>query len=402
MVDGRQQRGMQIAADGQVAGNGGIWLVGSQTTKGRKYRVNLFSGSCTCPDHEDTGSRCKHVWAVTFTMTAEVAPDGTATVTQTACMTYRQEWSSYNRAQVQEKDTFMRLLADLCSGVEQPVQTNGRPRLPLSDMVFAATFKVYCRFSSRRFSSDLREAQERGLITRTPHFNSVTNYMSDGALTPILHNLVTMSSLPLKAVETDFAVDSSGFSTNRFAQWVEFKYGKTEREKRRQWLKAHVMVGVKTNVVTSVEVSAWNDADTRYFGPLVRQTAAHFPLAEVSADKAYLSRPNLALVEGLGGTAFIPFKSNTTPVQSWKGSAWARMYHYFMYNREEFMAPYHKRSNVETTFSMIKSKFGDSLMSKSETGQVNEVLCKVLAHNVVVVGQAVQELGIEPVFTSSR
>jgi len=32
---------------------------------------------------------------------------------------------------------------------------------------------------------------------------------------------------------------------------------------------------------------------------------------------------------------------------------------------------------------MIKAKFGDSLRSKTETAQVNEALCKILAHNVV-------------------
>ena len=56
---------------------------------------------------------------------------------------------------------------------------------------------------------------------------------------------------------------------------------------------------------------------------------------------------------------------------------WARMYHAFAYDRERFMQHYHKRSNVESTFSMIKGKFGDSAMSKSDTGQANEVLCKV-------------------------
>ncbi len=64
------------------------------------------------------------------------------------------------------------------------------------------------------------------------------------------------------------------------------------------------------------------------------------------------------------------------------------------------MQRYHRRSNVESTFSMIKRKFGDSIMSKSRTGQTNEVLCKVLAHNVVVVVSAIHEFGIEPRFAS--
>jgi hypothetical protein len=72
------------------------------------------------------------------------------------------------------------------------------------------------------------------------------------------------------------------------------------------------------------------------------------------------------------------------------------MYHFYGYNEEWFKRHYHKRSNVETTFSMIKEKFGTRLMSKKEVAQVNEVLCKVLCHNICVVIQSMYELGIEP------
>jgi hypothetical protein len=59
------------------------------------------------------------------------------------------------------------------------------------------------------------------------------------------------------------------------------------------------------------------------------------------------------------------------------------MYHLFAYERGAFMNHCHKRSNIETAFSMIKGRFGSALRSKSDTGQINEVLCKVLAHNTV-------------------
>ncbi len=39
----------------------------------------------------------------------------------------------------------------------------------------------------------------------------------------------------------------------------------------------------------------------------------------------------------------------------------------------EFFEHYHKRSNVETTFMAIKTKFGDTLKSKNEVAQVNEL-----------------------------
>ena len=130
--------------------------------------------------------------------------------------------------------------------------------------------------------------------------------------------------------------------------------------------------------------------------PLVERTAKNFEVREVSADKAYLSRKNLNAVESVGGMPFIPFKSNT--LEPTEAGMWARMYHLFMYQREAYMEHYHKRSNIETAYSMIKGKFGSALRSKSDTGQINEVLCKVLAHNICVLIQAMHAFNIEPLF----
>jgi transposase len=93
---------------------------------------------------------------------------------------------------------------------------------------------------------------------------------------------------------------------------------------------------------------------------------------------------------------FIPFKSNT--VEPTEAGTWAKMYHLFMHRREAFMEHYHKRSNIETAYSMIKGKFGSALRSKSGTDQINEALCKVLCHNICVLVQATHELGDEVAF----
>ena len=47
---------------------------------------------------------------------------------------------------------------------------------------------------------------------------------------------------------------------------------------------------------------------------------------------------------------------------------------------------------------MIKAKFGGSVRAKSPVAQVNEVLCKVLCHNIRVLIQSIYELNLEPVF----
>jgi hypothetical protein len=49
---------------------------------------------------------------------------------------------------------------------------------------------------------------------------------------------------------------------------------------------------------------------------------------------------------------------------------------------------------------MVKGKFGSALRSKSDTGQINEALCKVLAHNICVLIQAMHTFNIEPIFAS--
>jgi transposase len=120
----------------------------------------------------------------------------------------------------------------------------------------------------------------------------------------------------------------------------------------------------------------------------------------LKADKAYLSVDNLQTVLDHNAMPYIPFKSNSvaaSPTNA-KNALWKRMFHLYSYNQDRFMQCYHKRSNVESTFSMIKAKFGDSLRSKTRTAQVNEALCKILCHNLCCLVQSMYELNITPDF----
>ena len=413
-MDARQEKGLQIAALSKLTREGNTWLVPSQAGKG-KYVVDSDAKQCTCPDFEARQATCKHIFAVEYTIQREYTDDGetqTYTETVTVKKTYKQEWSAYNQAQTNEKERFQALLADLCKGIEAPEQTFGRPRLPLADMVFSSAFKVYSTVSGRRFTCDLKDAHSKGYLTKAPHYNSIARYLENPGLTPILKALIEQSSLPLQAIESDFAVDSSGFSTSRFVQWMHAKYTNPHLIQRRQFLKCHIMCGVKTNVITAVEITEGFESDSPQFKPLVETTAKNFVMQEVSADKAYLSADNLKAVVDHAAMPYIPFKTNSKP--NWglgtqqthnenarwrrKTALWREMYHFYSYNSERFMQSYHKRSNVETTFHMIKAKFGIALRSKTKTAQVNEALCKVLCHNICVVIQSTYELGIEPTF----
>jgi transposase len=183
---------------------------------------------------------------------------------------------------------------------------------------------------------------------------------------------VEEAAAPLKAVETSFSVDSTGFSTAVYRRWYDDRYGREMKEAA--WVKAHAMVGNKTNVITAVRVTDESVGDAPVLPSLVQSTAARFDVAEVAADKAYLTHANLAAVEAVGATPLVPFKSNS---QGEGPAARRKLWHLFKYRWDHFLAHDHQRSNVEATFSALKRKFGGSVRSKLPVAQRNEVLVTI-------------------------
>ncbi len=389
----RQIRGQVIARTQEIQKAEGGWLVPSASLEDKKYFVNE-EFDCDCPDSQFHKKTCKHAYAVRFYLQKETAtPQGTKT--ERMRITYKQAWHAYNKAQTEEITLFDKLLRDLTEDIEEPEQHMGRKRIPMREQVFCAIQKVYSQLSSRRARSLFVNAQQRQQIENAPSYNMVNLLMNREDLTPILMNLLSLSAAPLKSVETSFAVDSTGFKTNCFSMYANEKYGLLRRH---NWLKAHACVGVKTNIITAIAITGVEGGDCPQFADLVKNTAGRgFDVQEVSADKAYNSRENYDVVKEIGAQAYIPFKSNSTGKA--RGSlAWKKAYHYFQLNAEEFYAHYHKRSNVESVFASIKKKFGDGLKSKNYNAQVNELLCKVIAYNVVVLIHEMEELKIKPDF----
>jgi transposase len=400
-MDIRELKALEIAARAKVAFADGVWIVPSQTTSG-SYHVTLGSApSCPCDDFQLRKLPCKHILAARLVCARDHNGKAPEIVTDAVPKkpTYQQNWPRYNEAQQTEKTRFRELLFDLCRDLPNPEQTGpGRRWTPMADRVFACALKVYTTFSSRRFACDLKDAHAFGYLSHRMNSVSVCSFLENAMLTPVLQNLIVQSSLPLSLFETNFAPDSSGFSTSRFVRWHDEKYG-CERSGH-DWVKAHAICGVKTNIVTAVEIGDRDAGDSPFFKALVEKTAENFTVKEVPADKAYLSHENLAVVHGLGGTAFVPYKVNSQAGEA--GSLWEKMYFYFQLRREEFLKHYHQRSNMESTFSMVKAKFRDHVRSRTDVAMKNEVLCKFLCHNICVVHQSHIELGIQPVFWADR
>ncbi len=397
----REDRGREIAKRGGIRKVAGQWCVPSQSTRGdaSTYIVDLVEQTCTCPDYETRHLACKHIEAVLFWLAwgsdVKAGDNGEVAVLPVRRKSYPQNWRVYNASQVVEKERVEMLLKSLCDGIEQPARKPGpgRNRSPLRDALFACVMKVYTTFSGRRASTDIRGCEERGHIGKAPHYNSLFRTMEDSATTEILSRLIEESAAPLAEIENvagQFAQDSTGFSTVTYDRWFDQKHGKLMAA--HPWVKLHIMVGTVTNCVTGVKVSG--EADCPLLPGLLTQTAKRFKVREISGDKAYLSKKNLAAIEAIGATPFIPFKSNSAGMAS-KSPQWKKMWCHFSLMSEDFLTRYHRRSNVESTMWMIKSKFGGAVRSKLPVAQMNEVLAKVLCHNLCCLVQAIAEFGID-------
>lgn len=396
-IEQRKHDGLEIAHRAKIEQRGDVYIVSSLTRGKTRYTVvpDPKSPQCTCVDYETTQEPCKHIYGVRAFMQREQDVRALASP-KPPKPTYRQNWPAYNAAQTNETYEFRSLLYDLCKTIPEPERRLGRPRTSLADAVFAAVFKVYSTRSGRRVISQLTEAFEQGYLEKPVHFNVISSYLEKPELTPILRGLIVESAKPLRAVETNFAVDSTGFTGSRFIRWTDVKY---RGMKEKAWTKLHVMVGVKTHIVSAAIIEGQNASDAGQLQALLDTTAHNFDaVREVFADKGYAVVHTHQSIAATGARAYIPFKTNATGA---RGGVWEKAYHYYMLNRDDFLKHYHQRSNVETAFMMMKTKFGDSVRSKIEVAMANEVYAKVLAHNIYCLIQSMYELGIAPEFLAT-
>jgi hypothetical protein len=73
-MDIRQQRGLAISESLTITRKDAMWIVPSQSGKA-PYLVDLNPDNprCSCPDYEMRGMKCKHIFAVEFTITTEAS-----------------------------------------------------------------------------------------------------------------------------------------------------------------------------------------------------------------------------------------------------------------------------------------------------------------------------------------
>ena len=426
-VDARRiARGRRIAASTTIIETEDGWVIPSQSRHGVYYRLwtDEHGPHCSCPDGLRT---CKHILALQFTLDpdskAKAMPTlGSATVSSTvehplpasnpivtiptsvnASATPEQptRWQILNRAQTNEKPLFKQLLHALCSLVPEPErQAKGRPPVPVRDLIFGEVYREYCGLSSRRCHTDIEEVAQDGYISNVYGHNAGTAFLNQRETTDLLRALITESARPLRGIERVFAPDSTGFSVSTHGRWHDEKYGSVKNP-RATYVKTHILVGVRTHITTAAVASVEPVADIRMFPGLLSETrGAQFTVDEIVADGAYLGEPILESMHREGIRFYVPFRTNS--IFHYDNSLWDQHLATFLLNQDLFAEHYHQRSQVESTFSMVKAKYGPSVRGKKPTSQANNVLCKLLANNLYVLIRSIFALGLEPEFEKMR
>lgn len=406
----REERGREIARRGGIRQLGSRYVVPSASNANvPSYIVDLVKQTCTCPDHAERGPlgiHCKHQEAVLFwlaweqegavnTETGEVAlPE------KKKRKTYKQNWRAYNAAQTSERERVPYLLYWLCQGYvdepERPAGKPGRKPIPRREAVYAIVTKVYSLLSTRRAEKDIKDAFERGHLSRVWDHNTIIRALEDETLTDVLVQLVEESGGPLAAIEAvcgQYAADSTGMGTVTYKRWFDVKH-KKECGKH-LFRKLHFLCGTATHGICAVKVSS--EADCPVLPELITSADRLHDMKEISADKAYLAKYNLAAIVEAGATPLIPFKSNSVGMPS-KSPHWRTMWAHFTLKAEDFYKKYHHRSNAETVVSMLKRNFSGVLRCKLADAQVNEILCMCVLHNLQRIVHMVEEFGIEVSF----
>jgi hypothetical protein len=246
-----------------------------------------------------------------------------------------------NSTRIRERDCVQVLLRGLCDEIVEPLpekQARGRPRIQLSDLVYAGTMKVYSMVSGRNADREIRRCHALGLIKRAPCYNSVFRCVELPGLAPLLSMLVTKAAAPMVGIEREMTATVAEFVT---------AHGK---------VKVAATVGAETSVIVAVRAV----------------DGAH--------DESARRVPDVSFTTIEASTRFT--------------EAWVRLQRYFSSGRTDLLALYRQR-DVADAFDQVKGRFGRSLHSKLATAQTNEVLFKCLCHNLVVLAYAIDRLSIK-------
>jgi hypothetical protein len=257
--------------------------------------------------------------------------------------------------------------------------------------------------SSDEMIAEYQRYLETGVLRlrKVPHQNTLSRWVNDERLTPILRDALKTTAKVFRAMETAAIVDSTKMSQMPTAHSRYVEYGDDVRDEA-DWMKIHLLVGVETLVCMDVEFSGSIGAgthDINFLIPLVKRVINTFSLKYVLADKAYLSEMSVGKLWDMGIQAVIPIK------KQWNGEKMKSYYAVFQdlitwyKDQPSFHEVYRLRPKIESFNSLLKRVTDGYCWSRGRprlnqdgakihnaktpcVAWINETLCKLIYVNL--------------------
>ena len=312
---------------------------------------------------------------------------------------YTQDWRVYYQACRTEKLMFFRIIKDAVDYlVMENRYSHGRPAAFFSDIIKSICIKSYHNLSTWRLESELKLCKSMGIINHVYKKSCISKYMNSKDVAEVLHELYKIIAQPLIPIETQYAADATGIANAyKSKKWVDVRLDKQEH---RQYNKLHILSGTLTNVIISAKITEGMKHESPIFKDLMIGVD-RFKVKEISADAGYLSRKNCELIQDAGAVPYIMPRKNVTAYSKGSGTAWQHMIRTWKKHQMLFASHYHRRSNVESTFGMVKRKWGDFCRCKLPVTQENEILARIICHNSAVLSEAMLGNDLEVGFMDS-
>jgi hypothetical protein len=159
------------------------------------------------------------------------------------------------------------------------------PRALFAALTLTGGAVVACALAAFVYRRHIENGDLR--LKRVPHQNTLSNWMNDTSLTDVLFRILDLTVRPWRKREIAAIVDSSKVSQMRSAHSRYVEYGDDVRDAA-DWLKMHVLVGVKTLICMAVMFSGSRGAgthDVNFILALVKKALKVFGLRYVLADR---------------------------------------------------------------------------------------------------------------------